>query len=151
MTSASGHWTFESSVTPTYDSNGVSLATSTWNGIFYDTEVTTPFELEYVVVSGSGNGFGYIGIWNPNDMSSSTFQYHNNGNTVICDLNQATVNVASYAGKYNLKVLSDKYELYKEDQLIYTYTRTNESSLKIKFTSGNGRSFKFKDVVIKPL
>ena len=145
MTSASGHWTYQSAMSPSYSSNGVTINASSWsnNAVSLDTSITPSHSIEFDIKSiGSAFYFNFDGN-NTNILSGQ-----------ISDINSVWDN-QTYSGKggnakFTLKCYSDKIEVYRNDELIHT-TTTTVPTLSLTIFGGPSRSITIKDVIIKPL
>ena len=146
MTSASGHWTYQSAMSPSYSSNGATISANSWsnNAMSLDTSITPSHSIEFEIKSIS---FTFYFNFNENDEGKFTGEIATDKSV----WNNTSYSGKGSSGKYLFKFYSDKVEVYRNDELFHTTNMTVPSSLDFVIYGGPSRNMTIKDVIIKPL
>ena len=143
MTSDSSHWTYQSTTSHSYSSNGAYISGSAWsdNGVICDAVLNSPYIIE----------------WNVNQINSTIYVDFDNSGTVLYFQSdgRATLGGTHYqgkggTGKYALKILSDTIEFYKNDEYVGNMS-VNVLGDEFLFLFGSGCNFTVKNIIIKPI
>ena len=144
MTSASGHWTYESSLSVSYNSDGALISSNSWsnNRATLDVQIPVSSQIEYDI--GSITSTIYFKL-----IGTTNFEWYiqNNG--------RLNVNGTNYEGKggtghYKLIVNSDNVAFYKGTELITTVSMSVGTSNFIAEV-GSACNMRIKDVKVKSL
>ena len=154
MTSANNSkWDYPSTVSHTHSSNGVTLSASSWDGMAHIQAFPIPSSVEYEVTNKSSGTTGYVNIWEVlGDGNTIKLQSQlNSNNALYFSTDNTNYTFASNLGVYAWKIYSDKIEVYKDGNLVKSYS-TSLSSAYILFTpSPLNQNFTFKNFKVKPL
>lgn len=145
MTSASGHWTFESAMGVSYSSDGATINANGWNNnaVQLDTTIAPSHSVEFNINSLTNTFY---------------FNFQENGTDVftgqIATDNSVwggqTYNGKGSTGHYKISISSNKVEVYRNDELLRT-SNTSLNTTNLVIYGGPSRSMRIKDFKIKPL
>ena len=152
MTSDSGHWTYDSGITKSYSSDGVSITSSTDKVSVCDVALPNNFKLTFKAKSNSNNSLRYcvLGGWyivNGTYSSINRFilfyswppQYYTN-NTY------SQPNVVEFEAEYNNGTLT----LKKDGATIITQAITLANQV-LRLYAGGNTTVTIKDIIIEEL